>query len=89
MIDKMPVEPDGATWGALLGACRMYGNVELGNFVINELLMLEPMYTYAHVFFSNIYAVAGKWEEVLWVRRMMQEIGLCKELGRSWIECDN
>jgi hypothetical protein len=29
LIDKMAVEPNGGTWGALLGACRTYGNVEL------------------------------------------------------------
>jgi len=41
------------------------------------------------VLLSNIYAAAGKWEEVLWVRTMMQERGVRKEPGRSWIEVDN
>ena len=88
-IDKMPVEPNEATWGALLGACRTYGNVDLGKLAANELLKLEPKDASAYVLLSNIYAAAGKCEEVLWVRTMMQERGIRKEPGRSWIEVDN
>ena len=88
-IDKMPVEPNEATWGALLGACRTYGNVDLGKLAANERLKLVPMDASTYVLLSNIYAAAGKWEEVLWVRTMMQERGIRKEPGRSWIEVDN
>jgi len=83
------VEPDGATWGALLGACRTYGNVELGKLAANERLKLEPKDASTYVLLSNIYAAAGNWEEVLWVRTIMQERGIRKEPGRSWIEVDN
>jgi len=73
----------------LLGACKTYGNVELGKLAANEFLKLEPKVSSAFVLLSNIYAAAGKWEEVLWVRNMMQERGIRKEPGRSWIEVDN
>lgn len=40
-----------------------------------------------HMFsLPNIYAAAGKWEEVSSVRTSMQERGVYKESGRSWIE---
>jgi pentatricopeptide repeat protein len=89
LIDSMPVEPDVATWGALLGACRSYGNVEFGELAAKERVKLEPENASAYVLLSNIYAAAAKWEEVSLVRSMMQERGVRKEPGRSWIEVDN
>ncbi|CAM6097083.1 unnamed protein product [Calypogeia fissa] len=89
LICDMPVEPDGVTWGALLGACRTYGNVELGELVAEELFKIEPDNSYPYVLLSNIYAAAGKWEKVSLVRTMMEKRGVWKEPGRSWIEVDN
>ncbi|KAG0569542.1 hypothetical protein KC19_6G098400 [Ceratodon purpureus] len=81
-IGNMPVEPDKATWGALLGACRTYGNVELGELVAEEVLKLEPHDASTYVLLSNIYAGAGKWDMVSLVRTMMHERGVRKEPGR-------
>ncbi|CAM6098120.1 unnamed protein product [Calypogeia fissa] len=88
-ISDLPVEPNRIAWGALLGACRTYGNVELGELAANELLKLEPNDASAYVLLSNIYAAAGKWEKVSAVRTMMQKRGIQKDPGRSWIEVDN
>ncbi|CAM6086768.1 unnamed protein product [Calypogeia fissa] len=88
-IGDMPVEPDAVTWGAFLGACRTYGHVELGELAAKELLKLKPDDSSAYVLLSNIYAAAGKWEKVSFVRTMMQQKGVRKEPGRSWIEVDN
>lgn len=30
LINNMPMQPDAGVWGVLLGACRIYGNAELG-----------------------------------------------------------
>ncbi|KAK9993165.1 hypothetical protein SO802_022868 [Lithocarpus litseifolius] len=30
LINSMPVEPHAAAWGALLGACKLHCNIELG-----------------------------------------------------------
>jgi pentatricopeptide repeat protein len=88
-IDTMPVEPDKATWGALLGACRTYANVELGELVAQQILKLEPHDASTYVLLSNIYAGAGKWDKVSTIRTMMHARGVRKEPGRSWIEVDN
>jgi pentatricopeptide repeat protein len=88
-IRNMQVEPDGTTWAALLGACRTYGNVELAEYAAQECLKLEPKNSSAYVLLSNVYAAAGKWEQVSSVRTMMQARGIYKEPGISWIEVDN
>ncbi|PQP96832.1 hypothetical protein Pyn_11677 [Prunus yedoensis var. nudiflora] len=36
-IETMPVEPDAGVWGALLSACRIHGNVELAELVVQDL----------------------------------------------------
>ena len=88
-ISSMPVEADAGTWGALLGACRTYGNVELGEFAAKEVLKLEPAGASPYVLLSNIYAAAGQWDQVSFIRHMMQERGIRKEPGVSWIEISN
>ena len=88
-ISSMPVEADAGTWGALLGACRTYGNVELGELAAKEVLKLEPAGASPYVLLSNIYAAAGQWDQVSFIRHMMQERGIRKEPGVSWIEISN
>ena len=88
-ISSMPVEADAGTWGALLGSCRSYGNVELGELAAKEVLKLEPAGASPYVLLSNIYAAAGQWDQVSFIRHMMQERGIRKEPGVSWIEISN
>ena len=89
LISSMPVEANAGTWGALLGACRTYGNVELGELAAKEVMKLEPADASPYVLLSNIYAAAGQWDQVAFVRHMMQERGIRKEPGVSWIEISN
>ena len=88
-ISSMPVEADAGTWGALLGACRTYGNVELGELAAKEVMKLEPAGASPYVQLSNIYATAGQWDQVSFIRYMMQERGIRKEPGVSWIGISN
>eukprot|EP01018_Ginkgo_biloba_P030315 Gb_23089 [translate_table: standard] len=85
-IKKMPLEPDARVWGALLGACRNNCNIELGELVAEHLLKLEPEDAGYYVLLSNIYASAGRWDDVAKVRKMMTDRGLKKDPGYSWIE---
>ncbi|XP_073393313.1 pentatricopeptide repeat-containing protein At2g03880, mitochondrial-like isoform X1 [Physcomitrium patens] len=88
-ILNMPIEPGDAPWGALLGACVTYGNLEMAEFAAKERLKLKPKSASTYVLLSNIYAATGNWEQKLLVRSMMQRRGIRKEPGRSWIEVDN
>ena len=63
-IDKMPVEPSWVVWNALLGACRVHGDVELGRLAFKKVVTLEPHDSGAYIFASNISA-EGDWEEVV------------------------
>jgi pentatricopeptide repeat protein len=89
LISNMPLAPNASVWGALLGACRIHCNTELAGFVAEQLLELEPRNAGIFVLLSNIYAAAGRWDEVAKVRKMMKDKGLKKNPGWSWIEVMN
>ncbi|XP_038971155.1 pentatricopeptide repeat-containing protein At2g13600-like [Phoenix dactylifera] len=55
-IRESPVEPDVATWGALLSACRVHGCAELGKFVGERILELDPSHSGAYVQLSSMFA---------------------------------
>ncbi|KAG8064904.1 hypothetical protein GUJ93_ZPchr0004g40255 [Zizania palustris] len=42
MVSAMPIEPDGGIWGALLGACKMHGNIEMGLRVAKNAIASDP-----------------------------------------------
>jgi len=58
-IDKMPVEPDWLLWNALLGACRVHGDVELGRLAFKKAAEVEPHDSGAYISASNISAKVG------------------------------
>eukprot|EP01018_Ginkgo_biloba_P002433 Gb_04612 [translate_table: standard] len=85
-INKMPIKPDATVWGCLLGACRIHNNIELGEQVAEQLFELDPENAAPYVLLSNIYAAAGRWDDIEKVRRMMKDSRVKKTPGCSWIE---
>ncbi|XP_039134605.1 pentatricopeptide repeat-containing protein At1g11290, chloroplastic [Dioscorea cayenensis subsp. rotundata] len=88
-IEKMPIKPSISVYGAMLGACKIHKNVELGEKAAQRLFELEPEEGGYHVLLSNIYATNSMWKEVARVRRMMEKKGLQKTPGCSFIELRN
>ncbi|OVA20422.1 Pentatricopeptide repeat [Macleaya cordata] len=88
-INNMPIEPTAAVWGALLGACRMHGNIELGTFAAERVFDLDPVDSGPPVLLYNMYASAGRWSDAARVRKRMKESGVKKEPACSWVEIEN
>eukprot|EP01018_Ginkgo_biloba_P030281 Gb_21430 [translate_table: standard] len=88
-INSMPLKPSAGVWGALLGACRIHCNIELGQRVAECLFELEPENAGFYVLLSNIYAKAGRWNDVAKVRALMKDRNLTKRPGCTWIEVRN
>ncbi|KAL9688399.1 hypothetical protein QQ045_032820 [Rhodiola kirilowii] len=88
-IQKMPVKPDASIWGALLGACRIHGNFDLGSLASQKLFEVDPNNVGYYILMSNIYANVGKWEGVKNVRSLARGKGLVKTPGWSSIELNN
>ncbi|XP_022132921.1 putative pentatricopeptide repeat-containing protein At5g37570 [Momordica charantia] len=85
LIKSVPVQSHAGAWGALLGACKLYCNSELAEVVASRLIELEPQNAGNYVLLSNIYAAAERWLDVSVVRNQMNERGVRKIPGCSWI----
>ena len=88
-IKNMSVEPRTDVWGALLAACRIHCNIDLGEHAAYHLFKLELENAGNYILLSNIYANAGMWDAAAEVRVMMVNRGLKKGPGRSWIDVKN
>ncbi|KAI3732104.1 hypothetical protein L1987_63301 [Smallanthus sonchifolius] len=88
LIASMPMAPDVATWGALLGACKKHGASEMGERVGLKLIELQPDHDGFHVLLSNIYASKRSWENVAEIRGTMTENRVVKTPGCSVIEAN-
>ncbi|XP_062016540.1 pentatricopeptide repeat-containing protein At5g59600 [Rosa rugosa] len=86
MIKAMPMEPDLFVWGALLGASRNYGNIELAEIAAKHLSELEPESAGNNLLLSSLYADAGNWVNVARLKKMMKKKKLRKLPGCSWTE---
>eukprot|EP00253_Pinus_taeda_P013972 PITA_13972 len=86
IIKKMPLKPDSVMWGTLLGACKIHSNIELGEQAAKHLFQLEPNNAGYYLLLSNIYAKAGRWEDVAKLRTIMREKEVKKQPGYSFIE---
>ncbi|OWM87845.1 pentatricopeptide repeat-containing protein At4g02750-like [Punica granatum] len=86
LLCKMPTKPNAVVWGALLAACRVHRNVELGEVAAAELFEIEPSNSGNYVLLSSLYATAGRWDGVVKVRTMIRENKVSKNRGSSWIE---
>lgn len=89
LMKNMPFEPDAATWGALLGACRLYGKTELAEKAAEVIFEMEPENAGMYVLLSNLYAASGRWGDVSKVRLKMRDRGVKKVTGYSWLEVQN
>jgi pentatricopeptide repeat protein len=85
---SMPVGADEAGWGALLNACRMHGNVEIGKCAADKLAGLDPSDSGIYVLMSQIYASKSKWGQVKMLRTVMRDRRVKKNPGCSSIEVD-
>ncbi|XP_031254475.1 pentatricopeptide repeat-containing protein At1g14470-like [Pistacia vera] len=86
LIDSMPMKPHAGVYGSLLNASRIHKRVELGELAANKLFDLEPNNSGNYILLSNIYALAGRWEDVDRIRESMRKVGVKKTTAWSLVE---
>lgn len=88
-IQNMPIEPGISVFGALLGACKIHKNINLGEKAANRLFELGPNDGGYHVLLANIYSAASMWDKVAEVQSKMDKAGIHKTPGWSLVELGN
>ncbi|OMP08700.1 hypothetical protein COLO4_06195 [Corchorus olitorius] len=89
VITSMPFEPGAQVWEALLAGCRTHGNIDFGVQAAERLIELMPQHDGSYVILSNMYATAGRWDDMAKTRKLMRDRGVRKDPGRSWVEVEN
>ncbi|XP_057549066.1 pentatricopeptide repeat-containing protein At5g59600 [Amaranthus tricolor] len=81
IVKAMPITPDLFVWGALLGASKQHGDIELAEVAAKHLSELEHKGIGANLL-STLYAEAGSWENAARLKKKkMRNFSGC-----SWIE---
>ncbi|XP_014510917.1 pentatricopeptide repeat-containing protein At2g22410, mitochondrial isoform X1 [Vigna radiata var. radiata] len=86
LIGNMPIAADAAVWGALFFACRVHGNVLIGERAALKLLEMDPQDSGIYVLLATMYSEAKMWKEARNARNIMKERGVEKIPGCSSIE---
>lgn len=77
-IKKLPFELDASVLGALLGACKIHEDAELGNKVGKWLIGLQPQHCGQYVALSTLNALESNWAEAEQMRKVMIQAGIRK-----------
>ncbi|KAB1209070.1 hypothetical protein CJ030_MR6G025944 [Morella rubra] len=85
LVGQITGQPEFSVLQSLLGACRVYGNVEMGVRIADALVEMERMGLTSYVLMSNLYAEKRQREKVEKIRKEMREREVKKEVGFSWV----
>ncbi|XP_075518098.1 pentatricopeptide repeat-containing protein At4g30700 [Primulina tabacum] len=86
LINRMPIEPGPAEWGALLGACMIHKDANLARLASDKLFELDPNNVGYHVLLSNIYSTNHNYSQAASLRQIVKKRNLAKMPGCTLIE---
>ncbi|KAM7277145.1 hypothetical protein ACFE04_019011 [Oxalis oulophora] len=85
LVMSMPIPPDGGVWGALLSACKIHDDTEMGIRVAKHAIDSDPENDGYYIILSNLYSSAGLWGEAERARLMIKERRVEKIAGWSTV----
>ncbi|XP_042415322.1 pentatricopeptide repeat-containing protein At5g56310-like [Zingiber officinale] len=88
VLESMLFETNASAWRALLGGCFAHGDYELGVVVARHLIELEPPEESGYVALQKLYAITGRTEDALKVRKLMCDLDIKQSSGASMIEVE-
>ncbi|XP_077242158.1 pentatricopeptide repeat (PPR-like) superfamily protein [Tasmannia lanceolata] len=86
LIRDVPFRPTENMWAALLTACRIHTNLELGKFAAENLFGMRPEKLSNYLVLLNIYNSSGRPDEAAKITETLKRKGLRLLPACSWIE---
>ncbi|XVE81933.1 hypothetical protein DITRI_Ditri15bG0106200 [Diplodiscus trichospermus] len=83
------IEVPASVWGALFGACRIHNNIRVGVIAAERVLEIQPHNSGIYLILAEMYLSCGRREDAERIRARMEEKGVRKQQGRSWVEANN
>ncbi|GAV86586.1 PPR domain-containing protein/PPR_2 domain-containing protein/PPR_3 domain-containing protein, partial [Cephalotus follicularis] len=91
-LDQMKtdgIDVPASVWGALLGACRIHKNTEVGEIAGEKVLEMEPYNSGIYLILAEMHLSSGKRDDAERILARMKANGVKKQPGCSWIEVNN
>ncbi|XP_010432322.1 PREDICTED: pentatricopeptide repeat-containing protein At4g35130, chloroplastic-like [Camelina sativa] len=85
-IEEMSFVPTPRIWGSLLNASRNHMDINVAEFAAEHLFKMEHDNTGCYVLLLNMYAEAGRWEDVNRIKLLMESKGISRTSSRSTVE---
>ncbi|KAF0892482.1 hypothetical protein E2562_016790 [Oryza meyeriana var. granulata] len=85
LVQKTNFRPNSSMLGAMLGACKLHGNMLLGETTAKNLFSMDPGNSVNYVVLANMYAECSLWEDAQRTRKIIDETSDGKEVGFSVI----
>lgn len=86
IVKSVSMGTDMVLWQTLLGACQLYGDVEMAEIASRKLVEMGSNNCGDFVLLSNLYAAYERWDDVGRVRKAMKNRDVKKVPGFSYIE---
>ncbi|KAK7270458.1 hypothetical protein RIF29_23613 [Crotalaria pallida] len=86
VIQTMPFRPNLLVYKTLLNACKLHGNVPLGEDMARRCLEFDPSDPAIYLLLANLYDNARLSDFGEKTRRLMKERGLRRRPGKCWME---
>jgi pentatricopeptide repeat protein len=89
LLESADCRYDKSLWAALLGACTKCSDYITAERIAKKMIELEPDFHLSYVLLNNIYREVGRWDDALEIRKLMENRGVKKMAGKSWIDGQN
>lgn len=88
LISTSRYHDDASLWVRLIGACTTNTKHQVAERLAKKTMELKPDHHLSYVLLANVYRANGRWSDALGIWKLMQDRGVIKMPGKSWIESE-